>query len=66
MCYNERMSKTITLSLDGMPVFRRMPGGDVMLPMDDPERAALASALRTALRYLEPVKLRDATESDQR
>lgn len=59
------MQRTITLMLDGAPVFRRMPGGDVMLPMSDPERAALADALREALSYVE-TKPRDATGYDLR
>lgn len=51
--------------LGGSPLFRAMPGGNIMMPLMRSERLALAGALRDTLLLLEDVTPPDeATESD--
>jgi hypothetical protein len=53
------MRKTIEVSVGARPLFRRMPGGAIMMPMQKEERAELVDALREVLSLLDDVRPRD-------
>jgi hypothetical protein len=57
--------RTVTVMLGNSPIYRALPGGSVMMPLERSERVALADTLRDTLRHLDDVTQRDATECDQ-
>jgi hypothetical protein len=48
-------TQTMTVMLGGNPLFRAMPGGNIMMPLMRSERLALAKALRDTLNLLDDV-----------
>lgn len=59
------IGRTVTVLVGNNPIYRAMPGGDVMMPLERSEREALAKTLRDTLRHLKDVMPPDAREFER-